>query len=64
MRTLGLGYIDNDIKKGKEVFSYTFRGWYLEPECINAYDPSKAVTEDISVYADWLLGYGEPFCNV
>jgi len=30
-----------------------FVDWYTEPECINVYDFTQAVSEDITLYADW-----------
>ena len=35
------------------VETWTFCGWYLEPECVNAYDFSTPVTADITLYAKW-----------
>ena len=34
---------------------YVFRGWYTEPECVNAYDFSAPVTEDLTLYAKWTV---------
>ncbi len=36
---------------------YTFGGWYTEAACTNAYDFSSAVTQDITLYAQWLKDY-------
>ena len=32
---------------------YTFGGWYTDKDCKNAYDFSKPVTSDITLYAKW-----------
>ena len=32
---------------------FIFDGWYAEKECLNAFDFSKEVTEDVTVYAKW-----------
>ncbi len=32
---------------------WTFGGWYTDKECTKAYDFSKPVTEDITLYAKW-----------
>lgn len=34
---------------------FTFGGWYTEPGCINEYDFSTAVTENITLYAKWTV---------
>lgn len=36
---------------------YTFGGWYTEEACTNAYNFSSAVTQDITLYAQWLKDY-------
>ena len=32
---------------------YTFDGWYTDADCTDAYDFTKAVTSDITLYAKW-----------
>ncbi|MBR4760452.1 MAG: InlB B-repeat-containing protein, partial [Lachnospiraceae bacterium] len=32
---------------------YQFDGWFLEPECVNKYDFSKPVMDDLTLYALW-----------
>ncbi|MEH2932744.1 InlB B-repeat-containing protein [Candidatus Ventrimonas sp. KK005] len=53
-------YKTEEIKKGdtpnlrkpnKE--GYTFKGWYLEPECKNIIDSSMSLNKDTSLYAGW-----------
>lgn len=36
---------------------YTFGGWYTDKSCNSAYDFSTAVTQDITLYAQWLKDY-------
>lgn len=36
---------------------YTFGGWYTDAACTKAYDFSSAVTQDITLYAQWLKDY-------
>ncbi len=33
--------------------SWTFGGWYTEATCTNAFDFSKAITGDVTIYAKW-----------
>ena len=47
-----------DGKKAKKPSNptadgYTFGGWYTDKDCKNAFDFSKPVTEDITLYAKW-----------
>lgn len=37
---------------------WTFKGWYKEAACTNAYDFSTAVTGDITLYAKWVKDSG------
>lgn len=57
--TLGMAYIDNDYTKGQDVDYFQFRGWYYEPECVNAYVEGDLINDDTVVYADWLQRYGD-----
>ncbi len=36
-----------------DVKGYTFTGWYKESECLNPFDMSTPITEDIKLYAKW-----------
>ena len=38
----------NPVKEG-----YVFDGWYLDPECTQAYDFDASVTDDVCLYAKW-----------
>lgn len=37
---------------------YYFVGWYMEPECVNPYDTSAPVTQELTLYAGWEEVYG------
>ena len=43
----------NPSRPSDELYSYTFAGWYTEPECENAYDFDGAVTSSFTLYAKW-----------
>ena len=34
---------------------YTFGGWYTDEECINIFDFSTSITENITLYAKWII---------
>lgn len=36
---------------------YVFNGWFTEPECINQYDFSKVVEDDVVLYASWIPSF-------
>lgn len=38
-----------------EVNTFRFAGWYSDPQCGTVYDFDKAVTGDVTLYADWSL---------
>ena len=50
-----------EVKEGQNAIKpdvtipdgYQFDGWFLEPECINQYDFSKPVTDDLTLFAGW-----------
>ncbi len=54
---LGLGYKDNDVRKGEDSSSYEFIGWFREPQGVNAYNESDKISSDITLYAKWKTVY-------
>ncbi|MBR1813362.1 MAG: InlB B-repeat-containing protein [Lachnospiraceae bacterium] len=46
---------DTGFKAVRE--GYTLAGWYTDPECTQAYDFSKRVTKNATLYARWLYNY-------
>ncbi|MDF2511805.1 MAG: hypothetical protein K0S04_1671 [Herbinix sp.] len=54
---LGLAYKDNDASKGEDSTAYNFVGWYQEPEGVNPYNQSDAISGDVTLYAKWKTIY-------
>ncbi len=44
------------------VDGYAFRGWYMEPECINLYDFSADLQGDVTLYAGWEKMVSSGYC--
>ncbi|MBQ8392437.1 MAG: InlB B-repeat-containing protein [Clostridia bacterium] len=45
-----IAYPSTPVRSG-----YTFTGWYTDPECTEFFDFSENVTEDITLYAGWVV---------
>lgn len=56
------GNTANSVKPQSD--SYTFEGWFRERECINAFDFSDPIKNDVKLYAKWIQAKNSPFEDV
>ncbi len=67
--SIGLAYKNNNVRDGEDVDSFTFKGWYTDPQGVNEYvnygikqtvgedgnKKSDIITDDVTLYAKWLI---------
>lgn len=54
---LGLSYKNDKYSEKEDISSFSFLGWFYEPECVNRFNESAAIKKNTTVYAKWSEHY-------